>query len=117
MAGVYSAGHTEVTGCCIHTQGLVVAPGIAVLEHLLEDTEADKLTAGLGKNRWELIHSHRRAAAPQAAPGSGPKVLVLVDTGLRRGLAGRRADFESSLYTASVGRAGAVIRLFLALIE
>lgn len=104
-AGVYSVGHTESTGRCIQTctRVLVVAPDIVVLEHLPEDTAADKLTAGLGKIRRELIRSHRRAAAPQAAPGSGPEALVLVDTDLRRGLAGRMADFECSLYTASVG--------------
>lgn len=104
-AGVYSADHTESTGRCIQTctRVLVVAPDIVVLEHLLEDTEADNLTAGLGKIRRELIRSHRRAAAPQAAPGSDPEALVLVDTDLRRGLAGRMADFGCSLYTSSVG--------------
>lgn len=98
-AGVYSVGRTELTGRCIHTQALVAAPDIVVLEHLLEDTEADELTAGLGKIRWELIRSHSRAAAPQAVPDSGPELLVPVDTGLRRSLAGRMVDFECSSCT------------------
>jgi hypothetical protein len=79
---------------------IVAAPDIAVLEHLLENTEAGKSTAGLGGTRWELIRNHKRAAAQRTVPESRLELLDLVDTGLRRALAGRRLDFECSLYTA-----------------
>jgi hypothetical protein len=101
--GVYSVDHIDWTGCCIRIQVHAAALGIAALEHLLEDTGADKLMAGHDKDRRELIRSHRRAAAPLSAPDSGPEVLVPVGTGLRMGLGGRMAGFECSLYTACRG--------------
>lgn len=100
-AGAHTVDHIEWTDFCIHIQVLVAAPDIAVL---LEDTEADtcKLTAVFGK----------RAVALPSAPESGPELLVPVDSGLRRGLGGRMADFGQSLYTAYRGRLGVAVCFF-----
>jgi hypothetical protein len=74
-------------------------------EHLPEDTdigpvedeedeqleEADHPDrAGLGKNRWELVRSHKVAGPQAVRPEPGPELLVGI--GLRIALAGLRID-------------------------